>query len=269
MPSWNEANRGYTPVNKLKKNNFLLITYWHSIKVYFQHKLLLSVGLRSFGRLTLFQSAYAPKYFQYLLDTNLFPVGKSGTFAPFTRHMLTRYQHKAMLYSQVLEEPNLMSNILKHLAPKDAVNLKRSHGNFTLSPRFDEVVGTYLLKEKQIYEEKLKKEKERLAFEKRKTAFTTKMRTHLYAIEGVQGTQNRKRLAIDMFDFLYESKDIIELPMFVNFRESVHNRLIVFLRDPLHNFDLVAPLSGSALRYRVQAQPVPYTGNSTWSTSST
>ena len=174
--------------------------------------------------------------------------------------MLTRYQHKAMLYSQVLEEPNLMSNILKHLAPKDAVNLKRSHGEFTLSPRFDEVEGEYLLKEKQIYEEKLKKEKERLAFEKRKNAFTTKMRDYLYAIEGVQGTQNRKRLAIDMFDYLYESKDIIELPMFVNFRESVHNRLIVFLRNPLHDFQ------SESLHYldllfgiKVQAQPVPYT----------
>lgn len=176
--------------------------------------------------------------------------------------MLTRYQHKAMLYSQVLEEPNLMSNILKHLAPKDAVNLKRSQGEFTRSPRFDEVVGTYLLKEKQMYEEKLKKEKERLAFEKRKNAFTSKMRDYLYAIEGVQGTQNRKRIAINMFDYLYESKDIIELPTLVNFRESVHNRLIVFLRNPLHDFQ------SESLHYldllfgiKVQAQPVPYTDN--------
>lgn len=155
-----------------------------------------------------------------------------------------------------------MSNILKHLAPKDAVNLKRTHGEFTRSPRFDEVVGTYLLKEKQMYEERLEKERERLAFEKRNTDFTTKAMAYLYAIEGVQGTRNRKRIAIDMFDFLYESKDIIELPMFVNFRESVHNRLIVFLLNPIHNFQ------SESLYYldllfgiKVQAQAVPNTEN--------
>ena len=137
-----------------------------------------------------------------------------------------------MLYNQVLEEPNILSIIVGQLSVKDTRNLILSNGDFTHEPRFKDTVSIHMLECKRL----LDKQTEASNFRMRTDSFVGDIKRYIYDIESFQNRNIRKRLAITMFDFVCENKDLLELPLFSRFKEVLHSRLIVFIRDPVHNF---------------------------------
>lgn len=69
----------------------------------------------------------------------------------------TRYQHKARLYQQVLEEPLVLSHILTNLSSQDAVNLKTT----LKEPRFHDTIDDFLDDQFEVFQVEKEKEKRR------------------------------------------------------------------------------------------------------------
>lgn len=141
-----------------------------------------------------------------------------------------------MLHTQVMEEPNIMSVIVRHLSARDTVNLMLSKGEFTDDPRFKDTVIRHLNSQKRLYDKRM----EELAFENRKCLFVEQMQLFASRIQEIQGTENRKRIAMEMLDFICANKDIVENPSFYRFKETIHAKLLLFLRDPTSVFYLEA-----------------------------
>lgn len=169
--------------------------------------------------------------------------------------MLTRYMYRSQLYSLVFEEPNLMTNIVSHLEAKDAVHLMMSRGSFTKEERFLDTMKVFLDPKKQEHE-KMKAELEK------RVHFGSTLGLKLVDLENAKGLENRKRLAIDILDFILENKHVLESPDFVLLKQIIHDKLVSFLRNENASSDFTYEALyylGELFDVHVQAQAVPNT----------
>lgn len=171
--------------------------------------------------------------------------------------MLTRYALRADdLYSRVLGEPCILTTILSHLRPKDAVSLLMSKGAFTEDARFRDAMGVYL-REARCVHEACKAEK---AHAKRVRTFLNKMSDLLMDMEEAQGMENRKRKSVELFDLCLEHKDIVNSPPFTQFKKTLYYKLIELLVRFQERFQHEALYYlGEIFDVRVRAERVPNT----------
>lgn len=164
--------------------------------------------------------------------------------------MLTRYKALAELYSDVLGNPNIITNITVNLSAKDVVNLILSNGDFTKNLNFQDVVYIFLTKEKEIYEVRVEKE-----------IFQNTLHKFLKEMDSIIGINNRKRKVTNIFEFCLAKKEIL-FQEYDELKGCIYKKLLNFAIDDSHVF------THEALYYldkffdiHVQAQYLPGTEN--------
>lgn len=158
--------------------------------------------------------------------------------------MITRFTRKMNLYNQVLEEPNIMTNIVSHLSAKDVVHLIISNGNFTKEERFQDTIRVFLAKEKQSHDVRKQYEEET----KQRMAFTRKSYSLIKALFSQYDIESRKNKFECLYDFLIENKRMMYLPYFHDFKQVALNKLFEFLQN-----DVVKDLMKERLLYYLDA----------------
>lgn len=153
----------------------------------------------------------------------------------------------------VFEEPNLMSKIVSHLTPKDAVNLVLSHGEFTKEIRFKDTIDVFLKKAKRLYDE-------RVEFEKRKRGFCEFLWKELKSLNNIEGKDNRKQKIIDNFEYIVKNKDIVDLPEFSKFKTAMYDKLCAFLQNEAEGFQEEAIHYFDVL-FGIKVRRLPYVPN--------
>ena len=131
------------------------------------------------------------------------------------------------LYNIIFEEPNLMTNILSYLEPKDVVNLLISKGNFIFEPRFQDVIQIYLNEEKTKYikhcEEMIYREKCRI--------FNNNIIDMVTIFHTLDLKYEQIRYSRYFFDFILQNKTLIKTKPYQELMHSIEDKLINFMND--------------------------------------
>lgn len=130
----------------------------------------------------------------------------------------TRYQNKAALYTQVLNEPLMLSHIVTHLSAKDIINLKT-----TLSKqesRFHDTLNDVLIDQFDDYVRKKKNEKQ--------MSFMDDIQHLIHSISNSINMDIQFQIAQmnKLFDYLVKNKWFLTDDMFDPFQKIVENKLI-------------------------------------------
>lgn len=120
--------------------------------------------------------------------------------------MTTRYQRNGALYADVLENPLILQNILRHLEAKDVLNVVITNAPFTKEERFRQTLKPFLEEQKEIHEERME--------EKRNNTCINTIQRYLNTIESMQEEGNPiselvERMC-DMFNHLMKNKWFLE-----------------------------------------------------------
>lgn len=120
--------------------------------------------------------------------------------------MTTRYQRNAALYADVLENPLILQNILRHLEAKDVLNVVITNAPFTKEHRFQQTLMPFLEEQKEIHEERME--------EKRNSTCINTIQMYMNFIESMQEegspiSELVERMC-DMFNHLMKNKWFLE-----------------------------------------------------------
>lgn len=164
--------------------------------------------------------------------------------------MLTRYQYKANLYNNVLEEPNIMSNIIQHLSLKDVLMLLQSNGDFTHEPRFKDTVSIYRQQQYKLH----KKRVEKRYWRNRRYVFNQTMkRVRLEFI-------NNFRLSKldEMFECIRDNIDVLYHFHCDKLLDITERKLIEFVHDEDYGLNAIRFL-GEIFNIYIKARSIPNT----------
>lgn len=164
--------------------------------------------------------------------------------------MLTRYQYKANLYNDVLEEPNIMSNIIQHLSPKDVLTLIQSNGEFTHEPRFKDTISIYLQHQYKLHKERVEKR----FWSNRRFVFNQTMKRIRLEF------MNNFRLSKldEMFECIRDNKDVLAHFDCEEFLDVTEQKLIEFIHHEDYGLNAIRFL-GEIFNIYIKARPIPNT----------
>ena len=137
--------------------------------------------------------------------------------------MITRYQHNAALYADVLENPLILQNIFQHLQAKDTLNMVITNAPFTKEERFQDILSGFLLEKKKDYDKKILK-KMKFDCVKNLNSFLDTFQTMKQV--GSSNVQLLKQL-YRMYDYLIENKWFIKQTS--NFADIIEKKILDYL----------------------------------------
>tara|TARA_Y100000389_G_scaffold131092_1_gene128544 strand:- start:33 stop:581 length:549 start_codon:yes stop_codon:yes gene_type:complete len=137
--------------------------------------------------------------------------------------MITRYQHNAALYADVLENPLILQNIFQHLQANDTLNIVITNASFTKEERFQDILSGFLKEKKQDYDKKM--------LRKMKIDCVKNMHSFLDTFQTMQqvGSSNNQLLKqlYRMYDYLIENKWFIEQTL--KFAKIIEKKILDYL----------------------------------------
>ncbi len=140
-----------------------------------------------------------------------------------TMPMITRYQHNAALYADVLENPLILQNIFQHLQANDTLNIVITNASFTKEERFQDILSGFLKEKKQDYDKKM--------LRKMKIDCVKNMHSFLDTFQTMQqvGSSNNQLLKqlYRMYDYLIENKWFIEQTL--KFAKIIEKKILDYL----------------------------------------
>ena len=120
--------------------------------------------------------------------------------------MITRYQHNAALYADVLENPLILQNILQHLQAKDTLNMVITNASFTKEMRFQDTLSNFLQKKKDEYDKEMLRKKTFACLKNLHSFMDTFLTMQSVGSSNVQLLKQLYR----MYDYLIDNKWFIE-----------------------------------------------------------